>query len=296
PNLQKRIEFVDEILKGKSVQPYQYRVLKPFLGKKIGSLIPFNGHIKHFVGFSILNFFVFFGIYFLFFNYLKIFYDEKISFIGVLILQILIPLSVSGFYMEGDFITLLFYTVGLMLLFKNKQYFLPVLMFLAALNREQFIFFSVWHFIFLYSFKRLDKKNLFILFLSVIMFWAGYHLPRLYFGIRENPYSMEIHLKNNTDPFWLYLKIIPLWISEIAGFFILAVYAFRKSSLFFRLLLISLIPYTAAFYVKANIWELAKYLPAMLVLIPMALGALTEERQTSGPAEKSASYPPAPLQ
>jgi hypothetical protein len=65
--------------------------------------------------------------------------------------------------------------------------------------------------------------------------------------------------------------------AEVAGFVVLSIFAFKKSSGFYRLSFLSLLAYSVLFFLNGNIWELAKFLPAFLIMIPMGLQVVTGE-------------------
>jgi hypothetical protein len=86
-----------------------------------------------------------------------------------------------------------------------------------------------------------------------------------------------LHITRNMEFKRLFMQIIPLWLAEIAGFALISILAFKRSNLFFKLSFISLGLYVFLFFFKGNLWELAKFLPAFLVMIPMSLQVLTGE-------------------
>jgi hypothetical protein len=53
------------------------------------------------------------------------------------------------------------------------------------------------------------------------------------------------------------------------------VLAFKRSIRYFKLAFLSLGVYGALFFVNGNLWEMAKFLPAFIIMIPMGLQTLT---------------------
>jgi len=114
-----RIVTSEFILAGQADPPYRYRILKPLaahmLQKLMSPLINDNdpryldiqeGHV---VAYSLITLASFASLFSFFYLYLRKFFSENASMLGLLLLQAVIPLSITfnlGFYMEGDFITL----------------------------------------------------------------------------------------------------------------------------------------------------------------------------------------------
>jgi hypothetical protein len=224
-----------------------------------------------------MTFATFMGTFSVFYLYLRRFYSHNASIIGLLFLQVTIPLSVTGEYMEGDFITLGFYALGLYLIVIGKDIYLPVMIGFAAINREQSAFLVFLYAIYLFSQRQVSRQKLSILFACFIVWFIAFMGTRLYFGFKPSQYTMSLHIAHNTDIPMLLTSIIPLWIVEVASSAVLCVLAFPRSNLFFRLSFLSLSVYVLLFFLNGNMWELAKFLPAFLVTIPMSLQVLTGE-------------------
>ncbi|UCC45179.1 MAG: hypothetical protein JSU65_04490 [Candidatus Zixiibacteriota bacterium] len=281
PHVAERIQFEEDILTGVKESPYQYRVLKPLLTRLIETVIApvvASPRTRHILSHSIIVFACFLGIYYFFFAYLRHFFSVGNSIIGLLLLQAVIPLAVTGYYMAGDFITVLIYILGFLCFLHKKDHYLPLLILVGAFNREQVIFLLLLYLAYLYSVRQLLRKDkLLIVAASIIVYAIVFIGLRLYFGFKPSPFSIAHHLSNNTAMATLLTRTVPLWLAQIAGFLLLSLLSFKRSDLFFRLSLISLAFYVLAFFLKGNLWELAKFLPAYLILIPMTLQTLTGE-------------------
>ena len=115
PYLEKRIDFVNQILQNKMEPPYQYRIFEPLILKFFSLLISLFIHSDkyvHLISSSIIIFLIFLGIYAIFYFYLSKFVSTPFRLLGLLILAVIIPLSVTGSYVGGDFIMLLFYLIS----------------------------------------------------------------------------------------------------------------------------------------------------------------------------------------
>lgn len=278
PDPQKRIRIQDSILTGQMEPPYQYRIMKPVLGFTVQTILsPFvKDSVKsHILSYRIIIFVVFLGIYFLFYKFLKNFFSENTCIIGLLLLQIVIPLGITSIWEDGDYYTLLFYLIGLNLIFSGKDLYLPLVIFIGEFNRDQIIFLIVFYMIFVYSKKELLKPRSIVVILSSVILWLTAYLSmRYYFGFKESVYTFAHNFHSNRSAVVL---IIELWISQILIFVILSIKSFGRSNIFFRLSLISLAVYVVIFFFNGILSQLAKFLPAYLILIPMSLQFLTNE-------------------
>lgn len=286
PHVETRLEHVEKIFSNQQTPPYQYRILKPLLGRFLETIIsPLIGDRiwQHVLSYGLLSLITFLGIFFSFHAYLKMNFSGVTPLMGVLALQAVIPLTVSGYYMEGDFINLLLYILGLLLIRQEKDGWLPVLMGIGTLNREQIVFLLVWYLLYHLGRRTLTKRRLWLTFATFLVWLMVFAGVRWYFGLRPSPYSPALHLAANTNLNILFTSILPLWISNVAGFVILSVFAYRRSDAFHRLAFPSLLIYTALFLVNGNLWELAKFLPAYLILIPMSLQVLTGDETSMPP-------------
>lgn len=278
PDPQRRIRIQDSILTGQMEPPYQYRILKPVLGFALQLVIsPFvKDKVKqHVLSYRIIIFVVFLGIYYLFYKFLKHFFSDKACIIGLLLLQIVIPLGITSIWEDGDYYTLLFYLIGLNLMFSGKDIYLPLVIFFGEFNRDQIIFLLIFYLIFLYGNKELFKpKSIGIILISVILWLSAYYSVRYYFGFKDSVYTFAHNLHSNRSALIL---IIELWISQILIFVIMSIKSFSRSSVFFRGCLISLAIYGIMFFFNGILSQLAKFLPAYLILIPMSLQYLMNE-------------------
>jgi hypothetical protein len=277
PNIDARIEFENKTLSGQQEPPYQYRLLKPLIGKMMETAVfTILGDVRwaHVISYAFLSFLTFLGIFTTFHAYLSRDFSASTALIGTLLLMAVLPLSASGYYMEGDYITLLFYIAGLILIRQGKDAYLPAIIGIGALNREQIVFLLVWY---LLHQKTLTGRRVFWALMGFTVWLAVFFGVRMYFGFKPSPYTSALHVANNTDLANLFILILPLWFSNVAGFVVMSLMAFRKSNLFYKYSLMSLTVYGVLFFFNGNMWELAKFLPAYLILIPMSLQTLTGE-------------------
>ncbi|MCI0449409.1 MAG: hypothetical protein L0Y79_06435 [Chlorobi bacterium] len=273
-----RIGFEESILSGGANEPYQYRVMKPLLGKFFGVLIRpvVKDKIRnHLAAYKILSYIVFFLLYFLFYIFLRNFYTEITSVCGLLLLQIVIPLSITSHWQEGDFITAVFYLAGLVLIFKNKEHFLPLVVLIGVLNRDQIIYVAVFYIAYLLEQKKLFKaKSIIIIASCAIAFGISYYGLRLYFGFKPDYATVVFNIQSNITH---WTSISRLWAEQVLIFVILCIIVYKKSRLFFKYSFLSLILYTILFFLKGIMGELAKYLPAYIIMISMGIQLFNKE-------------------
>lgn len=279
PNVPRRISIQDSILAGQFEAPYQYRIMKPILGKSAEFFVskfekdPIRSHV---ISYHIVIFLVFLAIYFLMYKYLKLFFSDNVCMIGLLLLQIVIPLGITSIWEEGDYMTLLFYLIGMNLIFRSKDQYLPIVFILGTTNRTQIIFLIIFYIAYLYGNKSLfTKRSMLIIFLCFAGHFGTFYSLRFYYGFKVSPYSVDNETSTNIT-FWK--NILGLWVEQVFVFVILSAIAFRKSSIFFRLSLMSLILYVILFFFNSIMSQIAKILPAYLILIPMSLQTLCGEK------------------
>jgi hypothetical protein len=280
PNLPNRITFAALTVSGENVPPYRYRILMPVIAQliqgAIGSILnaPFLQHIAAYVFIVFVTFWITFNQFYVL---LRRLFTEKTALIGLLLLQLLIPLTVTGYYMEDDYITLMFFIIAINLLLSQKEIYLPLLIAIAAFNREQTIFIMVFYGIYMFSQKKITRRTIIIGLASIVAFAAVYIGVRLYFGIVPSPFTPADQIRFNLDIPNLLANIIPLWLAEAGGFVVLCIRAYRRSNNFFRWGLLSLGVYFLLFLVSGHLTEFAKFLPAYVIFIPMSLQALFNE-------------------
>jgi hypothetical protein len=272
PMLEWKIENQNAALRGEIGAPYQYRILKPVVCKLFDSMLRplIKDEVSRYkIIYKGLLIALFFSIYLLFFLFLKNFFCDMTSIIGLLLLQVLVPLATTAnLWEEGDYINLLFYLLALYVIFKNREYWLPLIVAVAALNREQAIYILVFYAAYAWEQKKLFKsKSVLLIMCGAILYGAVVICLRLYFGYKPNPFTVSLVTKINLTEF----SIIRLWVEQVLIFVILSIASYKKSRLFFKLAFLSLIPYTVLFFFFGVAGELAKFLPAFVIMITMTL-------------------------
>jgi hypothetical protein len=275
-----RREFVARVLEGNAEAPYQYRVLYPILGHALESALPTGMGVewRHAAAWGSLVLACFAGIYGLFHAWLRTLFTPTAALLGTMMLALPIPLAVTGYFVEGDFLELLAYALGLWLMATGRDAWLPLVIGFGATNREQTVYLIVFYVAHLAAGRSLtDRRKQWVLAASGIAFLAGSLGVRIYYGPRPNAYGIAFDLGHNTSPRTLREAVLPLWAGAVLGTALLAAFSWRRTTRFFRLAFLALGPYLALFFLYGLLIELAKFLPAFLILIPMALQSLTGE-------------------
>lgn len=297
PNAAVRIRHEERILSGGMEAPYQYRVLQPLIGRGLQTLTASfvsSSAMRHTLAYALFDYLVFAGIFFAFYVLLKrSALTDASALLGLALLQVVIPLSVTGYDVNGDFITLFFYLLGLNLAFSGREEYLPLVIGIGALNRDQIVFLLAFYLAYRLGHPRgTEGRALRVVALSLIAFTLVFLALRLYFGFRVSPATPQMHVALNTDPQNL-PHILLFWLAQTAGFAALCALAFKRSIRYFKLAFPSLGAYAALFFLNGNLWEMAKFLPAYIILIPMGLQVLTGEYvETSAFYEAREGQPP----
>lgn len=279
PGIEMRIISLHSALRGEMQPPYQYRILKPAVSvalDKVFSVFISNEMDRYKLIFKLLLFVGFFFLFLVYYKFLRNFYTDTTAIIGLLLLQTAIPLTVTdNCWEEGDFIALFFYLLAFYCMFKNKDYFIPLIVGIGTLNREQTVFLMVFYAIYLYEQKRLFTfKSLVIIASSGIIYVIVFLGLRLCFGFKPNPY-IGAHVPMGNIEHWS--SILRLWIEQIAIFVITSIMVYKRSRKFFQLSFLSLIPFTILFFFYGVMGELGKFLPALIILITMSLQLFNNE-------------------
>lgn len=277
-NVPLRLELQTSILSGEMEAPYQYRLMEPvpgYLIEKLTSHIIPDRIINHVFVYQLLMFFTFLFIYIMFYKYLKLFFSDQTCIIGLILLCILIPLGITSIWEDGDYFTLLFYLIGLNLIFRSKEIYLPFVILLGEFNRDQIIFLLIIYLCYALSKRELFKPKTILVAAACIALWAGaYYMMRLIFGFKESKYTVAWNTGHNLS---MIPQIINLWTVMVIPFLVLSALSFRRSSAFFRYAFIAILFYIVIFFFNGFMTQMAKFLPAYLVLIPMSLQFLTNE-------------------
>lgn len=280
PDVPQRMAWTDEVFAGTREAPYQYRVLEHLLGVGFGALLSpvvASERLRYFLGFALVDLVAFAAIFWLLHAWLRARFSRLATLLGMALFAAVVPLTVTG-VVEGDYLTVAAYLAAFVLMDRGRDWAVPLVVLVAALGREQAIFVVAFHGLKLLAEERAFAPRGVALGAAGVVAWAvPYFGVRWWFGLKESPYTVAAHVANNTDLGNLVYAIGPLWLALVGGLVVLAALGWRASDRVARWWALALVPYTVLFFFLGNLWELAKYLPAVLVLLPVALRAVAPD-------------------
>lgn len=264
--------FWSAIIDHSAESPYAYRIIIPYIADFFG-LLDTKAHLYIFYSFFLLI--VFGGIYMYLYRLGMFFLDKdrKYSMFALFLFNSTIVAFHASFTV-GDYLELLIFLMILHHTFSSNYKVVLFLLLVGVFNRFQtfyFLFFILFYFVSLNSPNRfslkLTKQQIIFLTISLISMIGAFILLRYFMvGSKENYYTFLHHVTNNTNIHNLLKYTLPLWGGFLVLFIIISVATFKKYNLLMKYYLLLLIPYTFAFFLKGNMWELAKYYPAYVIL------------------------------
>lgn len=262
PKVGERLLMERQILSGTARSPYRYRVLKPVIGKALQQT-----GLSHIQAYTFMAFLSFVGAYYFFGKLLSKFnVNDFAALAGLTMLSLCIPLSITGQWQGGDWIELFIYALGLCLILERKYVWLYCLLFVGMTNRDATVFLVA--FLAVDVWKKKDGKHDIAVALFVCI--ATFIALRIYQGYIPNPQGVAYALEQNAAN--LSGAILFTWSAIVICPFAVAFWNYRNiTDARLKRWMWLLIPYTILFVMNALVWELAKFLPAYLIVIPAIL-------------------------
>ena len=286
----------EAILKGTAATPFQYRVLVPWL---VNGLMALRVAGRGFVSAQALLFWIQCGSVFLlvlaFQSCLGLFFEKRLAPLFSLLLFLVLPFNYLldrflAIRYPTDLPAVLFFTIGLVLLYRRNWLLFYPLFIIATLNRETSCFLSV-----VYLFTALGRENrrkIIIHLGAQILLWTAikYCLYMLY---RANPGSefFQGHIQQNLG-FLMNPAAYPLFFSNL-GYLWVPVLMCRRliPDHFARRSVLVIYPYFLGMFVIGNMYELRIYgeliplvLTALLLIVKELLGKEITPRERGGEA------------
>jgi len=256
------------VITGIAPKPVQYRILTYYIvegaHRITGMAIWRLDLVLRFIFTSLALIFMF--------KFLRRWFDFAVSAMGPLIILAVLPVTYIDYIHQPHDIPNLFFTIlALGFIRDKKEAWMILLIPIAMLNRESFIF-VIWAWFF-YNYDRLPFKLLLTEFtlLALIALAIYFTLP-YYYGPRLNHVDM-IQLKNNLNPGMMFK-----WLSRLVAFVgplvVASFVRFKSKPLFLRRSMGYVAVFMIANFIVGKYQETRLFLPILPVLIPLGLAAI----------------------
>jgi hypothetical protein len=271
-----RLQIHQKVISGTAPKPVQYRILTYYIvegaHRITGMSIWRLDLILRFIFTSLALVFMF--------KFLRRWFDFAVSAMAPLIILAVLPVTYVDYIHQPHDIPNLFFTIlALGFIRDKKEAWMILLIPIAMLNRESFIF-VLWAWFF-YNYDRLPLK-LFLgefTLLALIALVIYLALPH-YYGPRTN-YVDIIQLKNNLNP-EMALKWLRRIIAFVGPLVVASFVRFKSKPLFLRRSLGYVAVFMITNFIVGMYQETRLFLPILPVLIPLGLAAIFPVSESGG--------------
>ncbi len=273
--------------------PYKYRLLNPYMAHVTFSIFKTGLPEKasFLLAYFIQNIIVYFFLLLMAAKFFVLWFDETGTAVGVLILALLVPLSLTGYDTLGDMTTAGFMALGFFLINTGRILYLYPLVFIGTFNELQIILLIAFYFFGAKSNIKTGKVWMHSVLLTLTFVLA--------YGII---YLIRGGQAGSTEFVWFFTKdasfnlshpgFILLWTVMIIPLLYFGLKELKTKPEFLRRNLLITLPlfYVAAFFFIARMREIDKALTIFLILIPLALITILpnhiRRELASAPAER----------
>lgn len=270
--------YVNGVTEATSAGPYVYRVFIPYLAYGINSILPFI---------SLVNLDLLLKIFFLivcqltFYYYLRNFFPDMLSLMGVFLMDILLGFTFSSIIgpsigENADLLNLAVFILVLNALYKNKFLIVVVFLFIGTFNRETTLF--LIPIIFMHDL--ILEKGL----LRTVAALFAVAVPYIGLRLLINPpvadwFTFEALIKNIPflsaemtssaliANFHVVFLLIPL--------IVLSLFNFKQHPQFLRIAAYITPLFILVHYLIGNIIETRLWIPLFMILIPLSVNSLS---------------------
>lgn len=279
-NLSHRMEIYSDITSKRMIHPSDTYVISSGAGiilQKAAKFFFRDSISSHLYAHSIIIFLIFFLLYFSFYSYLRIFFDYKISITGTMLAGVIITLGLGEVFPEGKLLNFLIYISGFIFMFRSKDYLIPLLTGLAAINDGQPFFLLLIFIVFKHTIKKLNtKKSFLVILFSLTVIVLSYFIIKFIFSY--SIFTFHNYLSDNVSNPGLVFQFL---IAVVFVFLFLSIKAFHFTSDFFKFGLVLMCIYLIFSFVFILISGTGSILPVYLIFIPMSLQTLTGKSITN---------------
>ena len=168
--------------------PWKYRILDQILSASFQLIlnIIFNNKISFQLSYIILNIISIFLFLLLCYYYFREFFNNSTSIIGILLIGILLNIHLKDLFIANTILDSVFFVLALLLIKKEKNYFLIPLLLIAGINRETSIIILVIFFINVIFLKKINFKNYLLGFYLALTYLFVFFGLRLILGEAEH--------------------------------------------------------------------------------------------------------------
>jgi len=264
PQAATKYELQQRILTGQEETPQQYSILTPAVTysvqKLIGVVVVNNTKLRLY-SFEIIALFSFIAFFLIFYFYLRIYFDENQSITGLLIIQVVLSVVIQNIYTEAAIFNLTFFAIGLLLIAMKRDFILPLIITLGAMNQSQILALLLFYMIYQFSIGILFKLRTIITVIASLVCWLVVEgLLKSFYGLRIAGVTDALAVVN----FPALIAITSILIFMSYKSLIIGDKVFKFSMLFaplYILFALMLLP-------QANLLDLS---PVLLFIIPPAL-------------------------
>ena len=297
PNFDLKFQRHTSIISNSIEYPYQYRLLNPYAAQLWFSLskLALPEKAGFLLAYALQNLIIYSFLIYAFSKLISLWFDETGVIVGLLMLSVIIPLSLTGYDNLGDVTTAGMMSLGFYFINTGRTKFLFPLIFFGAFNELQMILLAAFYFFGTAGHLTSGKAWLNTVLL-VIMFLVAYYIIYLirggeaFFRNLAWLYTKDTKEMNDLQFNLTHPDFVPLWIIMIVPLLFFALKDFKIKPEFLKRSLIFVLPlfYFIAFLFIARMREIDKALTIFVILIPLALFSLVPytKRTTPSPLER----------
>ena len=270
PNVDRQVELHNQIVSHQAPAPYQFRVLQPVLVEGVLRVTGL-GHSRHgfIVAYALIRMACVLGMMLFFFRFLRRYFTQVASLLGVAIVVALIPFTYRYYYYQPSSIAeLALFAAALYYIAARKPVQTILIVLVGTLNRETMVFVPfLW---FLWWMPKLGRGD-FAIVIACVSVWAGIFVGLRHFwpaksNLLDVMTCIDLNLHNLQGALDVALMTVP-WAAWI--FFSRK----RVPGPLVRIAALSLV-WLPLHFATALWWEVRFYLSSLLTLVPGLLATL----------------------
>ena len=189
PQASAKYELQQRILTGQEESQQQYSILTSavtFSVQKLLGVVVVNNTKLRLYSFEIVALLSFMAFFLIFYFYLRIYFDENQSITGLLLMQAVLSIVIQNIYTEAAIFNLTFFAIGLLLIALKRDFLLPLIITLGAMNQSQILALLLFYMIYQFSMGRLFKLRVIVIAGTSLVSWLVVEsLLKSFYGIRN---------------------------------------------------------------------------------------------------------------